>query len=153
MGKASVDALGGHKAEVGIITLTSAKPSFSAVEAPFGLQYHLSRAGTFGDRDYSHNLFFKSAAGAQIGMIRYGYKTSSEISVWSCDFADPSKFTLEVVGSTLHLYLWMEKEADGTVVVYDSAGKEPLLSGVAEIGYDMSSWRTDISNVFVVFLT
>lgn len=155
MGRAAVSGKpgGGAEKEVGVITLTyGGKTSFAASEVSSGLQYHLSRGGDgYGDTDSYHRLYF---TGQHAGELEYGIDSNGNYVVWRCDFADASKFTLDVsTGSMkgLCLHLWVEKASDGTLNVCDSTGTEVLLTGVSSIGYGMSNWRTDIQCVFIVF--
>lgn len=155
MGRAAVSGKpgGGAEKEVGVITLTyGGKTSFAADEVSSGLQYHLSRGGEgYGGKDCYHRLYF---TGQHAGTLDYGIDSDGNYVVWRCDFADVSKFTLDVSTGTMRglcLHLWVEKASDGTLNVCDSTGTEVLLTGVSSIGYGINNWRTDIQCVFIVF--
>lgn len=158
MGRAAVSGKsgGGAEKEVGVITLTyGGKTSFAASEVSSGLQYHLSRGGDgYGGKDCYHDVYFRNSGGENIGLLRYGIDDSGNYTVRKCDFANVSKFTLDVSTGTMRglcLHLWVEKASDGTLNVCDSTGTEVLLTGVSSIGYGINNWRADIQCVFIVF--
>lgn len=158
MGKIGVAGLGGKaEKEVGVITLTyGGKTSFTASEVTPGLQRHLSRNGYYGGKDYVHDVYFKNAAGTDIGTLRYGQGDSYMTPcVWQCNFADTSKFVVDVADGSMKglcLNLWAEKASDGTLSICDSTGAEVLLTGVSSVAYKMSSSDTSIMCVFIAFL-
>lgn len=146
---------GGPEKELRIIDiLRDGKNYFMADEAVSGPQYHCSHTGSYGGSGASgphHDLTLFNKSGGSLGMIRYGLTSRTEASVYQCTFASPSEFELETAtGGMLRLVLWVEKQTDGTLDIYNSAGTRKLLSGVSKAGY--GEYNSDVLYICIAFL-